>query len=130
MISNILKSLMVKVALSTVVALGVGAGSAVAAEPIKMAITDWADVLATANVAKYVLETKLNQPVKFVMNRPLGGHDSDQGLSFRRRALGSRPEGSGWLILIQGSHVWHRLTRRCGLPAAAPTRPQTLILSG
>jgi glycine betaine/proline transport system substrate-binding protein len=36
------------------------------AEPVKMAVTNWADVLATVNVAKYVLETKLNQPVQLV----------------------------------------------------------------
>jgi glycine betaine/proline transport system substrate-binding protein len=90
MISNILKSLMVKVALSTVVALGVGAGSAVAAEPIKMAITDWADVLATANVAKYVLETKLNQPVKFV--------NADIGIQFQGVARGDLDiMVGGWL---------------------------------
>src|SRR3546814_9976691 len=53
-------------AASTVVALGVGATPAFAAEPVKIAITNWADVLATANLAKYVLETELNQPVKFV----------------------------------------------------------------
>ncbi|WP_118183953.1 glycine betaine ABC transporter substrate-binding protein [Paraburkholderia phosphatilytica] len=62
---GILKSLLAKVGLSTLVALGVAAGPAVAAEPVNMAVTDWADVLATANIAKYVLETKLNQPVKF-----------------------------------------------------------------
>ena len=63
---NVFKTLIAKVAVSAVAALSLGVGSASAAEPIKMAITDWADVLATANVAKYVLETKLNQPVKFV----------------------------------------------------------------
>ena len=41
------KSLMARVALSAVAAVSLGVGSASAAEPIKMAITDWADVLAT-----------------------------------------------------------------------------------
>lgn len=49
-----------------VVALGTSFATAAAAEPVKMAVTNWADVLAVANVAKYVMETKLNQPVQFV----------------------------------------------------------------
>ncbi|WP_233889826.1 glycine betaine ABC transporter substrate-binding protein [Paraburkholderia flagellata] len=87
---NIFRSLMAKVALSTVVAVSVGVGSAVAAEPIKLAITDWADVLATANVAKYVLETKLNQPVKFV--------NADIGIQFQGVARGDLDiMVGGWL---------------------------------
>ncbi|MFT0170131.1 glycine betaine ABC transporter substrate-binding protein [Paraburkholderia mimosarum] len=90
MISNIFKSLAAKVAISTVVALGVGTGSAAAAEPLKMAVTDWADVLATANVAKYVLETKLNQPVKFV--------NADIGIQFQGVARGDLDiMVGGWL---------------------------------
>lgn len=90
--NNILKSLVAKVAISTVVAMGmgIGAGSASAAEPIKLAITDWADVLATANVAKYVLETKLNQPVKFV--------NADIGIQFQGVARGDLDiMVGGWL---------------------------------
>ena len=88
--SNVLKALMAKVAISTVVALGVGAGSASAAEPIKMAITNWADVLATANIAKYVLETKLNQPVNFV--------NADIGIQFQGVARGDLDiMVGGWL---------------------------------
>ncbi|WP_024302070.1 glycine betaine ABC transporter substrate-binding protein [Pseudogulbenkiania sp. MAI-1] len=65
--NKLLKSLLGKLAVSMVVALGVGAAPAAsAAEPVKMAVTNWADVLAVANVAKYVMETKLNQPVQFV----------------------------------------------------------------
>ncbi|WP_233859565.1 glycine betaine ABC transporter substrate-binding protein [Paraburkholderia sp. HD33-4] len=90
MVSKFLGSFMAKVAVSTVVALGVGIGSASAAEPIKLAITDWADVLATANVAKYVLETKLNQPVKFV--------NADIGIQFQGVARGDLDiMVGGWL---------------------------------
>ncbi|WP_321913494.1 MULTISPECIES: glycine betaine ABC transporter substrate-binding protein [unclassified Paraburkholderia] len=90
MISDVFKSLVTKVALSTVLAMSVGVGSAVAAEPIKMAVTDWADVLATANVAKYVLETKLNQPVKFV--------NADIGIQFQGVARGDLDiMVGGWL---------------------------------
>ncbi|MEX3928899.1 glycine betaine ABC transporter substrate-binding protein [Paraburkholderia sp. BR10936] len=90
MISDTFKSLVTKLALSTVVAMSVGVGSAVAAEPIKLAITDWADVLATANVAKYVLETKLNQPVKFV--------NADIGIQFQGVARGDLDiMVGGWL---------------------------------
>ena len=90
MSSDIFKSLVAKVVLSTVVAMSVGVGSAVAAEPIKLAITDWADVLATANVAKYVLETKLNQPVKFV--------NADIGIQFQGVARGDLDiMVGGWL---------------------------------
>ncbi|WP_321949019.1 glycine betaine ABC transporter substrate-binding protein [Paraburkholderia sp. J10-1] len=90
MISDVFKSLVTKVALSTVLAISVGVGSAVAAEPIKMAVTDWADVLATANVAKYVLETKLNQPVKFV--------NADIGIQFQGVARGDLDiMVGGWL---------------------------------
>ncbi|MEM5447502.1 glycine betaine ABC transporter substrate-binding protein [Paraburkholderia guartelaensis] len=90
MISDTFKSLVTKLALSTVVAMSVGVGSAVSAEPIKLAITDWADVLATANVAKYVLEAKLNQPVKFV--------NADIGIQFQGVARGDLDiMVGGWL---------------------------------
>lgn len=65
--NKLLKSLLGKFAVSMVVAMGASvAPAASAAEPVKMAVTNWADVLSVANVAKYVLETKLNQPVQFV----------------------------------------------------------------
>jgi glycine betaine/proline transport system substrate-binding protein len=84
------KSLMAKVALSAVAAVSLGVGPASAAEPIKMAVTDWADVLATANVAKYVLETKLDQPVKFV--------NADIGIQFQGVARGDLDiMVGGWL---------------------------------
>lgn len=43
-----------------------GMTTAHAKEPIKMAVTNWADLLSVANVIKYVMETKVNQPVSFV----------------------------------------------------------------
>lgn len=87
---NVFNALVANVAISAVAALGLGVGSASAAEPVKMAITDWADVLATANVAKYVLETKLNQPVKFV--------NADIGIQFEGVARGDLDiMVGGWL---------------------------------
>ncbi|WP_206958164.1 glycine betaine ABC transporter substrate-binding protein [Trinickia acidisoli] len=87
---NVFRSLIAKVAISAFAALSLGVGSAAAAEPIKLAITDWADVLATANVAKYVLETKLNQPVKFV--------NADIGIQFEGVARGDLDiMVGGWL---------------------------------
>lgn len=62
---NLFTSLIANLVVSAVVA-GAGVGTAVAADPIKMAVTNWADVLAVANVAKYVLENNLKQPVQFV----------------------------------------------------------------
>jgi glycine betaine/proline transport system substrate-binding protein len=60
------KTAMAKFAVAAAVVSGLGTAPVLAAEPVKIAITNWADVLATANIAKYVLENKLNQPVKFV----------------------------------------------------------------
>jgi glycine betaine/proline transport system substrate-binding protein len=88
--SNLFKSLMAKLAMSTVVAMGVGVGPAVAAEPIKMAVTNWADVLSVANVAKYVLETSLKQPVQFVQ--------ADIGIQYQGVARGDLDiMVGGWL---------------------------------
>jgi glycine betaine/proline transport system substrate-binding protein len=87
---NVFKALVTKAAMTAVAALSLGVGSASAAEPIKMAVTDWADVLATANVAKYVLETKLNQPVKFV--------NADIGIQYEGVARGDLDiMVGGWL---------------------------------
>lgn len=94
---HVLKSLLEKAAISAIVAFGICGGSAVAAEPIKMAVTDWADVLATANVAKYVLETKLNQPVKFV--------NADIGIQFEGVARGDLDiMVGGWLPVTHGAY--------------------------
>ena len=87
---NVFKALIAQVAISAVAALSLGVGSASADEPIKMAVTDWADVLSTANVAKYVLETKLHQPVKFV--------NADIGIQYEGVARGDLDiMVGGWL---------------------------------
>jgi glycine betaine/proline transport system substrate-binding protein len=94
--SNLFKSLVAAVALSAVVAMG-GAGSAAAAEPIKMAVTNWADVLAVANVAKYVLETKLQQPVQFVQ--------ADIGIQYQGVARGDLDiMVGGWLPVTHAAY--------------------------
>ena len=64
--NSFIKSLIVKIVTPAIVAFGAGANPAISAEPLKVAVTNWADVLAVANVAKYMLETKLQQPVQFV----------------------------------------------------------------
>src|SRR5260370_3041127 len=87
---NLLKSLIANLAMSTAVAMGVGVGPAVSAEPIKMAVTNWADVLAVANVAKYALETSLKQPVQFVQ--------ADIGIQYQGVARGDLDiMVGGWL---------------------------------
>ncbi|MEZ2310623.1 glycine betaine ABC transporter substrate-binding protein [Paraburkholderia sp. RCC_158] len=87
---NLFKSLMTKLAMSTVVAMGIVVGPAVAAEPIKIAVTNWADVLSVANVAKYVLETSLKQPVQFVQ--------ADIGIQYQGVARGDLDiMVGGWL---------------------------------
>lgn len=94
---NLLNSLIAKLALSTVVAMGVGGGSAIAAEPIKMAVTNWADVLAVANVAKYVLETNLKQPVQFVQ--------ADIGIQYQGVARGDLDiMVGGWLPVTHATY--------------------------
>lgn len=60
--------------------LAASATCAQATEPIKLATTNWADVLAVANVAKYVLEKDLNQPVSFVQ--------ADIGIQYQAIARG------------------------------------------
>lgn len=64
--TGIIKSYVAKFTATALCAFGLYGGVAVAAEPVKITITNWADVLAVANVAKYVMETKLQQPVSFV----------------------------------------------------------------
>ncbi|TFE36525.1 glycine betaine ABC transporter substrate-binding protein [Paraburkholderia dipogonis] len=95
--SNLLKSLIAKLAALTVVAMGVGIGSAVAAEPVKMAVTNWADVLAVANVAKYALETSLKQPVQFVQ--------ADIGIQYQGVARGDLDiMVGGWLPVTHATY--------------------------
>lgn len=72
--------------------------SANAGEPIKIAVTNWADVQAVANVAKYVLENKLQQPVNFVQ--------ADIGIQFQGVARGDLDiMVGGWLPLTHGMYV-------------------------
>jgi glycine betaine/proline transport system substrate-binding protein len=95
--SNLFKSLVAKLAVSTVVAMSAGAGQAIAAEPIKMAVTNWADVLAVANVAKYALETQLKQPVQFVQ--------ADIGIQYQGVARGDLDiMVGGWLPVTHGAY--------------------------
>ncbi|SIT41309.1 Substrate-binding region of ABC-type glycine betaine transport system [Paraburkholderia ribeironis] len=95
--SNLLKSLIGQLVVSTVVAIGFGAGSAVAAEPVKMAVTNWADVLAVANVAKYALETSLKQPVQFVQ--------ADIGIQYQGVARGDLDiMVGGWLPVTHAAY--------------------------
>jgi glycine betaine/proline transport system substrate-binding protein len=94
---NLFKSLVANLAVSTVVAMGVGGGSAVAAEPIKVAVTNWADVLAVANVAKYVLENNLKQPVQFVQ--------ADIGIQYQGVARGDLDiMVGGWLPVTHATY--------------------------
>jgi glycine betaine/proline transport system substrate-binding protein len=54
--------------------------SAHAADPIKISLANWADTEAVTYTAKYVLETKLNQPVTLVV--------ADLGIQFQGVARG------------------------------------------
>jgi glycine betaine/proline transport system substrate-binding protein len=92
-----LKSLLAKLAISTVVAMGIGGAPAMAAEPLKIAVTNWADVLAVANVAKYVLENDLKQPVKFVQ--------ADIGIQYQGVARGDLDiMVGGWLPVTHATY--------------------------
>jgi glycine betaine/proline transport system substrate-binding protein len=93
---KLLQSLLAKMAISTVLAFGVGIGSAYA-EPIKMAVTNWADVLAVANIAKYALETNLKQPVQFVQ--------ADIGIQYQGVARGDLDiMVGGWLPVTHAAY--------------------------
>lgn len=95
--SNVLKSLVAKLAVSTVVTMVAGVGAAIAAEPVKMAVTNWADVLAVANVAKYALETSLKQPVQFVQ--------ADIGIQYQGVARGDLDiMVGGWLPVTHATY--------------------------
>ncbi|WP_321874388.1 glycine betaine ABC transporter substrate-binding protein [Burkholderia ubonensis] len=95
--SNVFQSLVAKLMVSAVVAFGVGSEPAAAAEPIKVAVTNWADVLAVANVAKYVLETKLKQPVQFVQ--------ADIGIQYQGVARGDLDiMVGGWLPVTHATY--------------------------
>ncbi|PQV54884.1 glycine betaine ABC transporter substrate-binding protein [Paraburkholderia sp. BL21I4N1] len=92
-----LKSYAVKLALSALCAVGLYGGGAVAAEPLKLTITNWADVLAVANVAKYVMESQLHQPVQFVQ--------ADIGIQYQGVARGDVDlMVGGWLPVTHATY--------------------------
>jgi glycine betaine/proline transport system substrate-binding protein len=94
---GILKSYVVKLTASALCAAGVYGSTAVAAEPVKITITNWADVLAVANVAKYVMETKLQQPVTFVQ--------ADIGIQYQGVARGDVDlMVGGWLPVTHATY--------------------------
>ena len=68
-----------------------------AAEPIKIGYINWADTMALNHVAKYVLETKLQQPVQFVT--------ADIGIQYGGVARGDIDVMlSGWLPTSHGAY--------------------------
>jgi glycine betaine/proline transport system substrate-binding protein len=77
MYKQFLKSCAASVALALC---AVGSGPAAAAEPIKIGYAAWADTLSVTAVAKYVLETKMKQPVQLVK--------ADLGIQFQSVARG------------------------------------------
>ncbi|MDR5782248.1 glycine betaine ABC transporter substrate-binding protein [Caballeronia sp. LZ065] len=93
-----IKAMLAKVLMPAVVAFGVASAPAMSAEPLKIAVTNWADVLAVANVAKYVLETQLKQPVQFVQ--------ADIGIQYQGVARGDLDiMVGGWLPVTHGQYV-------------------------
>lgn len=95
--TGMFKSFVVKIAASALCAVGLYGGEAVAAEPVKITITNWADVLAVANVAKYVMETKLQQPVQFVQ--------ADIGIQYQGVARGDVDlMVGGWLPVTHATY--------------------------
>lgn len=95
--SSFVKSCVLKATLS-VVTFGISAGTAVAADALKIAHNNWADVMATVSVAKYVLETKLNQPVKMV--------NADIGIQYASVARGDADVMmGGWMPVTHGAYV-------------------------
>lgn len=73
-------------------------GSALAADPVKIAYTNWADVMATVHVAKYVLETHMKQPVQLVK--------ADIGIQYQAVARGDLDVMlSAWLPVTHGAYV-------------------------
>lgn len=95
--SNFLPSFVTRLTMS-VVAFGATVGTATAAEPLKIAHNNWADVMATVSVAKYVLETKVKQPVKMV--------NADIGIQYQSVARGDADVMlGGWLPVTHGAYV-------------------------
>lgn len=95
--TGMFKSFVVRIAASALCAVGLYGGEAVAAEPVKITITNWADVLAVANVAKYVMEAKLQQPVQFVQ--------ADIGIQYQGVARGDVDlMVGGWLPVTHATY--------------------------
>lgn len=81
----------------TLTAAALGAGSAFAAEPLKIGYITWADTMAVSHVAKYVLETRLKQPVQFVT--------ADIGIQYGSVARGDIDLMlGGWLPTSHGAY--------------------------
>lgn len=95
--TGMFKTFVVKIAASALCAVSLYGGEAVAAEPVKITITNWADVLAVANVAKYVMEAKLQQPVQFVQ--------ADIGIQYQGVARGDVDlMVGGWLPVTHATY--------------------------
>ena len=84
---------------ATLAALSLGGlcTAAISAEPVKLGYINWADTMALNHVAKYVLETKLQQPVQFV--------STDIGIQYGALARGDLDVMlSGWLPTSHGGY--------------------------
>src|SRR5262249_49719773 len=93
--SNFLRAIAANLAAAAT--LGLASVSASAVEPIKMAVTNWADVLALANIAKYVPERDLKQPVDFVQ--------ADIGIQYQGLARGDLDiMVGGWLPVAHAAY--------------------------
>lgn len=96
MINSFFKSCALKLGLS-VVALSTATSAAMASEPVKIGYTNWADVMAVVHVAKYVMETKLKQPVQLVK--------ADIGIQYQGVARGDLDIMlGGWLPVTHASY--------------------------
>ena len=94
MISNLFARLLMATAMTS---LGTITTSAYAAQPIKLTYTNWADTEAVVYVAKYVLETKLQQPVDLM--------NADMGLQWSGVARGDIDLMCGaWLPVTHGQY--------------------------
>lgn len=81
----------------TTFGLGSACAAASAADAVKIGYINWADTMAISHVAKYVLETKLNQPVQFVT--------ADIGIQYGSVARGDIDVMlCGWLPTSHGAY--------------------------
>ena len=96
MSKSFFKSCVLKFSLS-MVALGNASSAAVAADAVKIGYTNWADVMAVVHVAKYVMETKMKQPVQLVK--------ADIGIQYQGVARGDLEVMlGGWLPVTHASY--------------------------